>query len=359
MVAGFTRPSSSSSSSNEDSSVPNFETVSTSPITPSTEESGSLTALKKQKTVSPKISTQKSCSKSRQRDRKLKPRSSKARDVAKCVGYYVDALDKKMLWGEAKIIRCNLSTQKIKVHFVGWSKNYDLWTDAMSITAHGRYAPRTKENSLKSWDGDMHLFEDMLGMIEVATFTPVPALAENKEQVTSQPTTSIKRVGERKIMVNKVEAHYDDRLVLKRKSGVAVGEKTSSKRLLSTTKKVVERKGSQQETSAHSLKHEVVVVRKKEKATKEQEPLRISKRHTGEKQPSNRSKIAKANVAKTKQAISPEMLPMFSNLEFDDGSVMDFSFQREKARVKQEAMQSFLDNCSVIWKNQLSALHVQ
>lgn len=42
--------------------------------------------------------------------------------------------------GEARIIQCNLTTQKIKVHFVGWSKNYDLWTDPMSITAHGRYA---------------------------------------------------------------------------------------------------------------------------------------------------------------------------------------------------------------------------
>jgi hypothetical protein len=74
----------------------------------------------------------------RNRDRKPKPKPK--RETAKCVGYYVDALDKKMLWAEARIIRCNLTTQKIRVHFVGWSKNYDLWTDPMSITSHGHYA---------------------------------------------------------------------------------------------------------------------------------------------------------------------------------------------------------------------------
>ncbi|GMF17867.1 unnamed protein product [Phytophthora fragariaefolia] len=82
----------------------------------------------------------------RRRDRTSRPKPKpKKRETAQCVGYYIDALDKKMLWGEARIIQCNLTTQKIKVHFVGWSKNYDLWTDPMSITAHGRYARELAE----------------------------------------------------------------------------------------------------------------------------------------------------------------------------------------------------------------------
>ena len=83
--------------------------------------------------------------KKRRRDQSSHPMTKKktkkkTKDTAQCVGYYVDALDKKMLWGEASIVQCNVATRKIKVHFVGWSKNHDLWTDVMSITAHGRYA---------------------------------------------------------------------------------------------------------------------------------------------------------------------------------------------------------------------------
>ncbi|KAL7693369.1 hypothetical protein Plhal304r1_c004g0016401 [Plasmopara halstedii] len=55
-------------------------------------------------------------------------------------GYYVDALDKKMLWGEARIIKCNPVTRKIWCTR-GWSKNYDF-DRSMSITEHGRYARR-------------------------------------------------------------------------------------------------------------------------------------------------------------------------------------------------------------------------
>lgn len=98
-----------------------------------------------------------------------------------------------MLWAEAKIIDCDLAKQKIRVHFIGWGKSHDIWTDTVSIAKHGRYArtsrsPRAvcmyrsplsltvlvvaasaKANTTPSWDGDMHLFEDMLGPIDAST----------------------------------------------------------------------------------------------------------------------------------------------------------------------------------------------
>ena len=105
---------------------------------------GSVALLEKnpaEAKVEAKTSIQKRALNKRRRDRitKSKPKPKK-KDAALCVGYYIDALDKKMMWGEAKIIQCNLKSQKIKVHFVGWSSNHDRWTDVMSIMAHGRYA---------------------------------------------------------------------------------------------------------------------------------------------------------------------------------------------------------------------------
>lgn len=48
--------------------------------------------------------------------------------------------DKKMLWAEAKIIGCDVPKQKLRVHFIGWGKCHDIWTDTVSIASHGRYA---------------------------------------------------------------------------------------------------------------------------------------------------------------------------------------------------------------------------
>lgn len=43
-----------------------------------------------------------------------------------------------MLWAEAKIIAFD-SLHRIKVHFMGWHKRFDIWTDVMSIAPHGYY----------------------------------------------------------------------------------------------------------------------------------------------------------------------------------------------------------------------------
>ncbi|POM66636.1 Hypothetical protein PHPALM_17482, partial [Phytophthora palmivora] len=228
-------------------SDPNPDTNSIPSMTPPTgasavaspAKSGSLPVPEKEEAVVETHVEKPASSKSkRRRDRKSKPKPKPKKQTAQCVGYYVDALDKKMLWGEARIIQCNLTTQKIKVHFVGWSKNYDLWTDPMSITAHGRYAPRTKkEKSTKSWDGDMHLFEDMLGTIEEATFTPVPVPADNTSRVTSSPSSLTNKASEKeKALVETnapstkpASARQRERLALTRKAGVDSDEKTKSK----------------------------------------------------------------------------------------------------------------------------------
>ncbi|TYZ64851.1 hypothetical protein PybrP1_008155 [[Pythium] brassicae (nom. inval.)] len=77
-----------------------------------------------------------------------------------CLGLYVDALDLKMLWAEAQIIACNIEEKKLKVHFVGWKSRWDIWTDRMSLAAHGTYVPLTKRSLAqpRRWDGKSNLF---------------------------------------------------------------------------------------------------------------------------------------------------------------------------------------------------------
>ncbi|KAG7396468.1 hypothetical protein PHYBOEH_002234 [Phytophthora boehmeriae] len=269
---------------------------------------------------------------SARRSRNAKPKKKKkVKETAQCVGYFVDALDKKMLWGEARIIQCNLSTQKIKVHFVGWSKTYDLWTDPMSITAHGRYTPITMKGSgVKSWDGDMHLFEDMLGTIEEPNFTPVPTPAESTPK---EKAVAKSRVGKKKI--------------------------TTTKSTIPPKKATSKRKTANEETVERSA---AVVAKTNDKNEQQAEQPRDKKRQKQEAaqlSSASKSTTSKTRASKKKTAQSPDELPQFRDLELDDGTVVDFSEQREQAKVERESMKSFLDKCAQIWKEQLGAVSVQ
>ncbi|KAG7384575.1 hypothetical protein PHYPSEUDO_002475 [Phytophthora pseudosyringae] len=305
----------------------------------------------------------------RRRDRRSKPKPKpKKKQTAHCVGYYIDALDKKMLWGEARIIQCNLTTQKIKVHFVGWSKNYDLWTDPMSITTHGRYAPRTKKDkTVKSWDGDMHLFQDMLGTIDEATFTPVPVPAEINSHITPSPISAKKKVGDKKKApsdkkapnAKPAPARQPARSHPKKKAAVDSEEKASAKSA-ATTVKLAQSNGQRQEPVRGS-KRAMAATKANGSTEAKEEPLRSSKRQKREVlQPTTTTTptTAKPCPSKKKRALSLDQLPLFRDLELGDGTVLDFSVQREEARVEREAMKSFIDKCALIWKKQL-ALSVQ
>ncbi|CAH0491170.1 unnamed protein product [Peronospora farinosa] len=296
----------------------------------------------------------------RRRDRNSKPKRKK-RDTALCVGYYIDALDKKMMWGEARIIQCNLKSQKIKVHFVGWSSNHDRWTDVMSIMAHGRYAPRTKDSTVKSWDGDMYLFEDMLGTIDKAAFPPAPIPNENGKRVALSPTLA-KETSDKMTKGHSASrpADHTARYVLKRKADGGSSSDTTILKRIAATKKVIESNGPRREHDQRS-KHAVAVVKVKAKAkgnAKEKQKLpRSSMRQKGEEK--KQSTTAKARQSAKNGVISADDLPLFRNLELDDGTVMDFAAQREKARMERETMRSFLDKCASIWKDQQSALSVE
>lgn len=78
-----------------------------------------------------------------------------------CVGMYLDALDSKMRWAEAKIIACNVDERQVRVHFIGYKDRHDLWVDNSSIAAHGAYvSPRAGLRS-RSWNGHTCLFDDV------------------------------------------------------------------------------------------------------------------------------------------------------------------------------------------------------
>lgn len=223
------------------------------------------------------------------------------------------------------------------------------------------FVARTKDKSVKSWDGDMHLFEDMLGTIEEATFTPVPVPAESKPRVTPSPTSAKKKTSvktkapsEKKSPGSKPTiARQTERSASKRKADMDSEEKTSSKSAIATAK-VVESNGYQR-----SSKRAVTVAKANESTEGKQEPQRSSKRQKREVQQPTAPTSAKARPSKKKRTRSPDELPLFRDLELDDGTVMDFSVRREEARAEREAMQSFLDKCALIWKNQLTALSVQ
>ncbi|CAI5744657.1 unnamed protein product [Peronospora destructor] len=107
--------------------------------------------------------------------------------------------------------------------------------------------------------------------------------------------------------------------------------------------------------------HAVAVAKVKAKENNKEKPeschevLRARKER---KQP-RASATAKARQSAKNGAISADDLPLFRNLELDDGTVMDFSVQREKGQKEQEAMRNFIDECASIWKGQQSALSVQ
>ncbi|KAG7396469.1 hypothetical protein PHYBOEH_002235 [Phytophthora boehmeriae] len=102
-----------------------------------------------------------------------------------CVGYLVDARDKKKLWAAAKIIQSNPKTHKVKVHFIGWSKNFDLWVDPNTMAPHGRHSsPTGKGTDAKSWDGDLTLFNDVLD----TPSTPVSKTPAPKTPAAKTPT---------------------------------------------------------------------------------------------------------------------------------------------------------------------------
>ncbi|CAI5743909.1 unnamed protein product [Peronospora destructor] len=297
----------------------------------------------------------------RRRDRSSnsKPKPKK-KDMALCVGYYIDALDKKMMWGEARIIQCNLKSQKIKVHFVGWSRNHDRWTDVMSIMAHGRYAPRTKDSTVKSWDGDMYLFEDMLGTVDKAAFPPAAAPKENEKQAALSPTLAKEKIDKMTKAPSALRAGHAVRSVLKRKADMGSSRDKAILERIAATPKVVVSNGPPRE-KVHRSKHAVAVAKVKAKENnKEKRKLpRSSKRQKREGKQPSASATAKARQSAKNGAISADDLPLFRNLELDDGTVMDFSVQREKGQKEQEAMRNFIDECASIWKGQQSALSVQ
>ncbi|TDH65109.1 uncharacterized protein CCR75_007276 [Bremia lactucae] len=295
----------------------------------------------------------------KRRDRGFKPKlKPKKTQIAKCVGFYVDALDKKLMWGEARIIQCNLDSHKIKVHFVGWSKNYDLWTDPISITAHGRYA-RSTNKSEKSWDGDMRLFDDVLGTIVEANFNPVPAPTHSEPQSASvsglkrMASTSKVTLGEKGAQSLRLPNEFQ-----KKKSH------SKSKNHVTSIENANLKKNAIASKAAGSKKHGVDSLRgtnglvggatNKENAQVKRDPfrkLKSRKREAEESVPTNDFETHSFNKVR---AYSFNQLPLIRDLELDDGTVLDFSEQREKARVQREAMQSFLSKCALLWKQQLS-----
>ncbi|KAG6609307.1 uncharacterized protein IUM83_00754 [Phytophthora cinnamomi] len=362
-------PATPSGSNTETEAQPSMapSTGASAPASPA--KSGSLAPPEKEEQPVVEAPVEKPASSKRRRDRKSKPKPKPKRETAQCVGYYIDALDKKMLWGEARIIKCNLTTQKIRVHFVGWSKNYDLWTDPMSITAHGRYAPRTVDNSAMSWDGDMHLFEDMLGTIEESMFTPVPVPAKAKPETTPSQTSAQKKTSEKNTSPDKKASsekkvsgakaappRQPERSAAKRKAAAIANEKTSSKCAPVVTKPAAI--NGHKTESARSSKRAVLASKGKENQEENQEPSRSTKRQKREvpqQAAETAPKTAKSRSGMKKKKTPTPELPLFRDLELDDGTVVDFSVQREEARVEREAMQSFLDKCALIWKKQLSA----
>ncbi|GMF17865.1 unnamed protein product [Phytophthora fragariaefolia] len=228
----------------------------------------------------------------------------------------------------------------------------------------------------------MHLFEDMLRTIEESTFSPVPVPAEDKLQGASS-STSAKEATEKKKApsVKKMPApsqkkkdpteknsigaetdsiHQPKRSAAKRKADTISKEKARLKSAPVVTKSAASN-GHKTEAMRNS-KRKAAASTGKENQDKKQEPSRNNKRQKCETPQQATSTVptkAKSRSGEKKRAPTPEELPLFRDLELDDGTVLDFSGQREDAREKREAMQSFLDKCAVIWKKQLSTISVQ
>nr|CCA20933.1 AlNc14C107G6262 [Albugo laibachii Nc14] len=77
-----------------------------------------------------------------------------------CIGLYIDALDSAELWGEAKIIDCDNASRRVKVHFIGFPKRYDIWTDSSRLAASGTHSVCRYGRKKRVWDGKEKLFEE-------------------------------------------------------------------------------------------------------------------------------------------------------------------------------------------------------
>ena len=154
-----------------------------------------------------------------------------------------------------------------------------------------------------------------------------------------------------------LRANHTAKSLLKRKADVGSSRDTTNLKRIAAT---VESNGPPREQDQR-LKHAVAVAKLKTKErTKEKRKLpRSYKRQKGEGKQPTASTTAKIRQSAKNGTISVDDLPLFRNLELDDGTVMDFSVRREKARMKREAMRNFLAKCASIWKDQQSALSVQ
>lgn len=202
---------------------------------------------------------------------------------------------------------------------------------------------------MKSWNGDMHLFEDVLGTIKESTCTPMPRQVPDNHQVTSLSAGLARKTGDR-AEVSRVD--NTERLALRGKADVGCRDKVGSERTIVARKGVEKSNGSWHET-ARRLKR-VKKVKSAEKSV--QVPVQCVTKQKREGRQSTALTAAKACAPTQARVFFSNELPVFCNLELDDGTAMDFSVQREKARVEREAMQSFLDECTVIWKKQVRAL---
>ena len=207
---------------------------------------------------------------------------------------------------------------------------------------------RTKDNTVKSWNGDMHLFEDVLGKMEETIFMPVPGPVDDTQQVTLLPASFMEKASERQEVSS---VGHIKRSAPKRKADVDREKKPGLKRTLVAQKLVKKTRGRGHE-SVRRLKQ----VKNQESVGNRRAPVQCLKKQKREEHQFTALTIAKVCASTKEQAVFSNELPVFCNLELDDGTVMDFSVQREKARVKREAMQSFLEECAVIWKNQLHVL---
>lgn len=79
------------------------------------------------------------------------------------------------MWGDAKIIDCDNISRRVKIHFTGFSKRYDIWTHTDRLAANGTHSsafvsmydchlvifvvPRYGRKK-RVWDGEADLFTE-------------------------------------------------------------------------------------------------------------------------------------------------------------------------------------------------------
>ncbi|GLD94938.1 hypothetical protein PINS_up003563 [Pythium insidiosum] len=156
-----------------------------------------------------------------------------------CLDLYVDAMDSKRMWAEARIIDCDPEEERIKITFIGWPKKWDMWTDQLSIRAHGSIVPLKKGPHGKSWNGNALFGTDaslttitdpprapirMLNLSKNAPYGAVEVLDEHQPAEMNPRVGDLVRV-ERKVVAKPV------------KSLVKVPEKDVSKQIKSQEKR--------------------------------------------------------------------------------------------------------------------------